>query len=169
MNRRIRGSTASMGGTQQFLPLWEAAGDLSEIALWLWQEWGRNHGSSLAETGEWLAGFSEPAGRETGFAAYRGTRPVGVALLRDHDLATFRELTPWLSSLFVLPSFRGTGIGSHLIQRIEHAAIERDACQLYLYTMDQERFYARRGWLPLERFCLNERDFVLMSRRLGAA
>ncbi len=116
-----------------------------------------------------MAGFSELSGCEAGFVAYCGTRPLGVALLRDHDLATFRELTPWLSSLFALPSFRGTGIGFHLIQTVEHAAIERGARRLYLYTPNQERFYARLGWLVLDRFSLNERNFVVMSRRLGEA
>ena len=159
----------SGGQRRQVRPLWESADDLPEVALWLWQEWGRDHGSNLAETGEWLAGFSAPAGRETGFLAYSGSRPVGVALLRDHDLAAFQELTPWLSSLFVLPSFRGMGLGSQLTREVELAALERDVRRLYLYTLNQERFYGGLGWQLLESFSLDQRDFVLMTKGLGTA
>ncbi len=169
MIRRTHGGRAARVDARPIRPLWEAIEDFPETALWLWREWGRNQGSSSAETGEWLTGYADPAGREIGFVAYCRTRPVGVALLRDHDLASFRKLTPWLSSLFVLPCFRGTGIGSHLIQAVERAATERDVRRLYLYTPDLERFYARRRWLVHDRFSLNDRDFAVMSRQLVEA
>jgi GNAT superfamily N-acetyltransferase len=72
--------------------------------------------------------------------------PVGSVSLIEHNMDTHQELTPWLAALFVLPSHRGQGIGTALVQRCEEEAWGTGANRLYLYTSLAKRFYARLGW-----------------------
>lgn len=69
--------------------------------------------------------------------------------LREHDLESREDLTPWLSGVFVMPQHRSCGVGSALCQFVESHAQSVGVEQLYLFTLDHERTYARSGWRSL--------------------
>lgn len=150
----------------EIVPLQDPPGALPICAGWLNDEWGEEQGFDLAETKSWLEDIIAPGSGEHGLVAMAGTAPVGTCLLVKCDLERRRDLTPWVSALYVLPAYRGRSIGSRLLAGIENAA-RKDAVELlYLYTYRVESFYAGRGWHAIERFDEDGRNFVVMRKRL---
>ena len=56
-----------------------------------------------------------------------------------------------LRSLVVDPSLRSTGLGSALVERAEAHAANQGVGTLYLLTTTAEAFFARRGYLRIDR------------------
>ena len=75
---------------------------------------------------------------------------LGVGALREHDLPGHDELTPWLAGMFVRPQHRRQGVGTALCQALEEKAWLMGVPVLYLFTLDQQRLYARLGWQQLQ-------------------
>jgi predicted N-acetyltransferase YhbS len=71
---------------------------------------------------------------------------LGVGALREHDLPGHEELTPWLGGMFVRPQHRRRGVGASLCRALEEKAWLMGFPVLYLFTLDQQRLYARLGW-----------------------
>ncbi len=76
---------------------------------------------------------------------------MGTASLKIREMTTHEHLYHWLGSVYVLPAYRGRGIGSALVARAEQEAAELGVRTLYLHTPDKEGFYRRRGWETMER------------------
>ena len=74
-------------------------------------------------------GLFDPEGRQAGFA-----RVVT-------DYATFG----WLCDVFVLPAYRGRGLGTWLVQTVVDAPELKDVRRLVLGTRDAHELYRRHG------------------------
>ena len=98
----------------------------------------------------------------------KGERPVGTASLVADDMSDRPELTPWLASVFVLPEWRGQGIASRLVQRVEAEACANGIGYFYLYTPDQQALYRRLGWRDRETRTYRGEAVTIMDRRLDA-
>lgn len=83
--------------------------------------------------------------------AFQDEEFVGTVCLKEHDMDTRPDLTPWFAGLYVVKSKRGQGIGSKLVCAIEKRAGELGIDTLYLYTPESETFYHKLGWKVLER------------------
>jgi predicted N-acetyltransferase YhbS len=81
--------------------------------------------------------------------AFADRELLGMGALREHDLPGHEEFTPWLGGMFVRPQHRRRGIGSALCHALEGKAWLMGAPVLYLFTLDQQRLYARLGWRHL--------------------
>ena len=88
---------------------------------------------------------------------------LGSAALVDHDMETRMNLSPWLAGVFVSPEQRRRGIGSALVQRVIEEATGLGVQRLYLYSPSAQQFYARRGWLLVERTSYRGVDVAVMS------
>lgn len=88
--------------------------------------------------------------------------PVGTASLTAQDMSARPELTPWLASVFVPPAWRGRGIASALVARVEAEARDAGFDRCHLYTPDQQRLYARLGWCERERLEYRGESVTLM-------
>lgn len=75
---------------------------------------------------------------------------LGMGALREHDLPGHEEFTPWLGGMFVRPQHRRQGIGAALCAALEEKAWLMGFPVLYLFTLDQQRLYARLGWQHLQ-------------------
>jgi GNAT superfamily N-acetyltransferase len=120
------------------------------IARWHWAEWGHLDPEGSLEA--WTAGLARRTNRNAVDALYIALadgRPVGSATLAAQDMSTHMELTPWLSGLYVLPSFRRQGIGRALAAHVAQQAADLGIPALYLYTGGSEGFYRRLGWEPI--------------------
>ena len=138
---------------------------LPDCARWLYEAWGHEQVSAFEGTLDWLRGVAAAADEE-GLVAVSAAVPVGIALLVVCDLESRRDLTPWLSSLFVVPDFRDRGIGRCLIEGVLAAAKRRGHAELYLYTESAEAYYRRLGWRLETRFRRDGEAFALMSLSL---
>lgn len=81
-----------------------------------------------------------------------GGAPIGFALF-FHTFSTFLALPGiYLEDLFVVPEYRGRGIGRALLQRLAKIAVERGCGRLEWSVLDWNRdaigFYERLGAKP---------------------
>jgi N-acetylglutamate synthase-like GNAT family acetyltransferase len=92
---------------------------------------------------------------------------IGMATLVDDDeLPNAPEPGPWLTAVLTLPTHRGHGVASSVIQRIVHRAHQLKLPAIYLYTSDQQQWYANKGWKPLRETELNGIAHTVMILRL---
>ncbi|MGQ4879242.1 GNAT family N-acetyltransferase [Billgrantia sp. LNSP4103-1] len=146
-----------------------ASPHVATVAGWTYAEWGHLHPGSTAES------YRDAFRRECGdggvpsvFVAMEGDQPVGTAALLAEDMDSRRELTPWLASVFVLPEWRGQGIASRLVRRVEEEAAASGVDRFYLFTPDQQALYRRLGWRDLEELSYRGEEVTIMVRRLEA-
>ena len=99
----------------------------------------------------------------TTFIALAGEVLLGSASLVRHDLSSRPNLTPWLARVYVAPEQRRQGVGTALVNRAVALAGWLGVEELYLYTPDKERFYARLGWSVRERLKYRGWDTVIMQ------
>lgn len=140
---------------------------LARVAAWQHAEWshlspGETPVSRLAA----LRGECGPAGVPSVFVALVRGRGVGTASLVAHDLDPRPDLTPWLASVYVRPEWRGQGIASALVRRVEAEASGNGTTRLYLFTPDRQALYRRLGWVDHETLLHHGESVTLMSRRL---
>lgn len=119
------------------------------IAEWHQEAWGHLTGRSVEER---IEEFAEQRGSRRvplTVVARADGKPVGTASLLAEDMDTHADLTPWLASVYVLPSHRRKGIGERLCRRVVEEARQLGFERLYLFTEDREAFYRRMGWETL--------------------
>jgi GNAT superfamily N-acetyltransferase len=140
---------------------------LPVVADWIFDEWGAEMAGSTFESVH--SEFSQHLNRDciplTTLALVEG-QPVGTASIFMHDMDTRMELFPWLAAVYVLPEFRGQGIGSQLVKAIEETGKRLQVERLYLFTPDREAFYARLGWSLLELAEYRNHTNVIMTKSL---
>lgn len=142
---------------------------VATLAGWIHAEWGHLHsGRDFAAAVGHLRGDCGLAGVPSVFAAMDGERPVGTASLVVDDMSDRRELTPWLASVYVLPEWRGRGIASRLVRRVEEEAQAHGVERFYLYTPDQQALYRRLGWQDVEEREYRGEAVTIMQRDLPA-
>ena len=124
------------------------AGDAAVVADWIWAQWARHEpGVSRADSDAFVVA-ALCAKRLPYFviASVAGV-PVGCASIVATDLPTRPDLGPWLANVYVLPAWRGRGVGGALVQRaMAYGAGVADS--LYLYTYGIKALYERMGWRP---------------------
>jgi polyamine oxidase len=87
-----------------------------------------------------------------------------ASLIADDDLKGFTHLSPWLASLYVVPSARGRGIARELTNVISLAARRLGHPYTYLFTSGQEEYYRERGWSLAARTQAHSHDAAVMAR-----
>ncbi len=98
--------------------------------------------------------------------AHSKSRVFGTAALRVKDLPGREDLTPWPGGVFVVPRYRGRGIGAALCEAVERKAASIDtAPRLYLFTLDKQAWYSRLGWEMYEScsWCGHPGDIMVKS------
>ncbi|MEQ6890270.1 GNAT family N-acetyltransferase [Halomonas sp. CS7] len=140
---------------------------VATLAGWAHAEWGHLHPER--DPAAAIATFRDdcgPAGVPSVFATLAGERPVGMASLVVDDMSDRPELSPWLASVFVLPEWRGRGLASWLVRRVEEEARAHGVARFYLYTPDQQALYRRLGWRDREARHYRDEAVTIMQRDL---
>ncbi|MBI1785277.1 GNAT family N-acetyltransferase [Candidatus Sumerlaeota bacterium] len=122
------------------------------LARWHHAQWGYlNPGGSEEKR---IADFQHHLGKRQipiTFVALEGETVLGSASMIEQDMDTRPELHPWLSSVYVDTSRRGSGVGTALVRRVMEEARAIGVKTLYLFTPDRESFYAQLGWQTIEK------------------
>ncbi len=104
----------------------------------------------LSGSSYWAAGRALDVVRRSienslNFGVYRGAAQIGFARLVT-DYATFA----WLADVFVLPEFRGQGVGKWLIGTVVAHPRVQGLRRWVLATKDAHGLYAQHGFAPLQ-------------------
>ncbi|MGI8687522.1 MAG: GNAT family N-acetyltransferase [Thermomicrobiales bacterium] len=117
------------------------------VARWQWGEWGHlDPDDSLATRITSIRDQTDPTRIPTTYIALDDDEPLGTASLVKHDMSTHRELSPWLASVYVIPTARGRGVASALVRRAVGQAAAMSIARLYLFTPDARGLYEKLGW-----------------------
>lgn len=123
------------------------------VASWQHEEWGHlQPGDTLRKREERLRAHLGGAGIPLTLLGLVDNTPAGCAWLVAEELPDHADLTPWLSSMFVDPRYRGRGVGTALTRAVERKAFDLGWSRLYLCTWTASSFYERLGWMRLRSF-----------------
>jgi len=135
----------------QILPLSEKKALYPIPALWAYINWYLSRDIPfniiLNEYKRRAAGTGPPYT----FLALINDIPAGMVTLKESDLSSRKDLSPWLSALYVVPEFRNQGIGNDLLKFIIHESLKAGHRELYLFIDNRNRenlkkYYTKRGW-----------------------
>lgn len=90
----------------------------------------------------------------------------GTVCLKEFDLYTRKELSPWLAGLYVKAEFRKRGIGRLLIESITGLAGQMGINELFLYTPNAENYYQRLGWSTICHEQYQGTDVSIMKKSI---
>lgn len=82
-------------------------------------------------------------------ALKQGTFMGSVALRKKS--ASHHHLSPWLTSLFVIPKERRKGIGTKLIEAAESLSAELGFSKVYSRSATATGFFRKNHWIPMDR------------------
>jgi GNAT superfamily N-acetyltransferase len=140
------------------------------LAQWHYRQWNWQHeNDSVASRLDSLTAAANRRRIPSVFVAIENGELRGSATLAPYDMETRRDLTPWMTHVFVAPEFRRRGIASALVRRVVDEARALDISELYLFTTGpwREKLYADLGWSVIDRRPIYlEIERVLMSIRL---
>ena len=114
------------------------------VSKWMWQEWSKQYGRSLKEIIYRTEHCLTKKCPQT-LVALRNNQPVGVVSLWNADYPYRQDLSPWLSTLFVVKKYRGLGIGQLLQLALLKDAKKSGFKKIYLMT-ELENYYEKTGW-----------------------
>lgn len=139
----------------QILPLSEKKSLYPIPAFWAYINWYLSRGIPFDII---LNEYKRRAGGEGPpftFMAFVDDVPAGMVALKQYDLASRKDLSPWLSALYVVNEFRNQGIGNRLISRIIEESGNAGYKNLHLFIDNRdltrlEKYYEKRGWQYLD-------------------
>ena len=122
------------------------------IASWLHSEWGHLRiNSSCLELTKIIQTKVNRIKPPIHIIALANSKPVGVAVLKKHEMKRYPDKENWLGSLFVKVDYRGDGIGQKLINEVITIAQSLSINKLYLQTEQLDGgLYNKLGWTPIE-------------------
>ena len=139
--------------SHQIEPLTRHRDWIPTLTAWQFDYWERLTGFDSVQAyvtalERWSAGTEIPT---VLVAVDRGQLLGSVNLLRS-EMKSRPALTPWLAQLFVVPGFRGGGLGAALVTAAITHARTCGFSAVYLCTSGTlPAYYARLGWVELER------------------
>jgi GNAT superfamily N-acetyltransferase len=136
------------------------------LAEWFHAEWHHYDGRSIAEIEAQLRDCLNRDALPITFLALSDSEVIGTVTLDTSDLLHYDHLSPWLASLYVLPSHRREGVGRALVMHLDAFALERGILPIYLWTPGSTRLYEECGWKVLCRDVYSGLSITLMRRAL---
>jgi GNAT superfamily N-acetyltransferase len=136
------------------------------LAEWFYAEWHDFDGRSRSEIEVLLRHNLSRDALPVTFVALDNAEVIGTVSLDTSDLPPYDHLSPWLASLYVVPSRRREGIGRALVEHLVAFALERGISPLYLWTPGSTHVYEEWGWQILCCDVYSGRPIPLMWRAL---
>jgi GNAT superfamily N-acetyltransferase len=140
-----------------------------QIAELIFKEWGNLR--TDATVGRYLDAIGNRLNTEktplTILAKSDNGELMGFASLVDSDMDINKDLTPWISGVYVIAEQRGKGVGKAIVARLEQIAIELGFNELYLFTYDKERFYSNLSWVKIKTDLYRNHQVTIMTKKLN--
>jgi GNAT superfamily N-acetyltransferase len=145
-------------------PLADCAEAIPMLAQWFCEEWsyeGRTRGEVETQLRENLNRDRVPIT----WVRRAGGQVIGTVSLdlSDLPLPAYAQLSPWLASLYVIPSARGRGIGRALVNHLLDFARGSSISTVYLWTPGSTGLYEKCGWKVFDTATYAGRAITLMQ------
>ena len=139
------------------------------VAGWYFEEWGQKvPGNSIPKTIERISGKLNRDKAPLHILAVEDEKVLGVAQFKTYEMDISPDKEFWLGSLFVLPAFRGGGVGSALANKIAVTAKGFGVETLHLQTEALDGgLYRHIGWHLIETIVYKGVPIAVMVRTLG--
>ena len=112
---------------------------LEELGRWHHEQWAElNPGLTLKRRFFRMKAYLNSDFIPTSWLAFSEGKAVGSAAVVNNDMDIRPEYSPWLASVFVLPGYRGRGIGTLLIRHAMKHSAEAGEWPVYLFTPDRQ-------------------------------
>jgi GNAT superfamily N-acetyltransferase len=85
-----------------------------------------------------------------GLMAFVDGRPVGAGALKAESIASHKHLSPWAVAGYVLPEFRGRGIGAALLASLAAKGRAMGYETIYCGTSTSQSLLMRCGWQAID-------------------
>ncbi|SDK36539.1 GNAT family N-acetyltransferase [Natronincola ferrireducens] len=125
------------------------------VINWLWKEWGNEKNYSYYKS--IVESSLDKENLPQTFIALMDDEPVGTVGLWRCDLMSRQDLFPWLACLYVLPEYRGKGIGLALQRFLIKYSGEIGYKEIFLYT-ELDNYYEKLGWQYIENGITNKNE-----------
>ncbi|KYC36745.1 hypothetical protein WA1_44520 [Scytonema hofmannii PCC 7110] len=118
---------------------------IQQVATWIYTEfWADKTGYTVETFERLLRQASDAAQIPLSLLALVEGQPAGTINLIANDDEHRPHLYPWLAALFVLPQYRGCGVGTSLVRALLYEAKQLGFSEMFLGT-DQPGFYCQFG------------------------
>jgi len=100
--------------------------------------------------------------------AFDGKRLIGSISALLEDAPELSDIPgPWLASFYIVPEARGNGVAQALMRTAGDAVAGLGYNAWYLFTERHDAYYARYGWILIERRELHGQTVALMRQELA--
>jgi GNAT superfamily N-acetyltransferase len=100
------------------------------------------------------------------FIATDKAKLVGFCRLVSHVIEDRKDLSPWISQVYVFEPFRKKGYASAMINAVCQEAEKLHYKSIYIRTDDQEEFYKKLAWQTFDQQSENEVNYKLMRKTI---
>lgn len=143
--------------------------DIPQLAQWFHETWGylspdRTQADIVKGLHKSIKGNQIPFT----YVGYVDGVLAGSASGMNSDMLTHPQLKPWLGRVFVSPEFRAQGVGAALVRATMLRMKALHIQKAYLFTPDQEAWYAKMGWKLIEHYRYRRHLVAVMSIRLSS-
>ncbi|KPK72239.1 hypothetical protein AMJ87_05285 [candidate division WOR_3 bacterium SM23_60] len=142
---------------------------IPKIAQWFYDEWGDFYPDlTVSDIVNRLEQRTNTDRIPLALVAIEDDTVIGTVSLKQYDMDTRMDYSPWLASLYVEKAHRHRGVSNTLIQAGIDKAIELGIELIYLYTIipQHKAFYLSRGWEFVETTTYRGRKAVIVKKRL---
>ena len=148
----------------KIVTLAERPGAVPLVAQWFYDEWNSYDGRPLSMVETQLRQNLNQTIWPITFLALHNDKAVGTISLDHEDLPSHdSRYSPWLASLYILPTYRHQGIGKLLIGHLLKFARTQKLSHLYLWTSGPTELYEKCGWSILEQTEYDGRPITVRS------
>lgn len=122
------------------------------LAYWSYNNWYLKRNVPFSLVLQEYRRRAEPDSLPCSFIAFWGELPIGMISVKETDMISRQELSPWLSALYVSPEYRERGVGTALIRTVLNFCSYMGFKRIFLFIdirflNELEKFYGTRGWI----------------------
>ncbi len=137
------------------------------IAKWIYDEWAYAFPlRDLQEIQRGLFGRIIETEMPITLVAHDERGVLGTASLKATEMDVLPNYTPWLSSVYVHPDHRGTGVSKALVGEIEKIARDAGHKKLYVFNPITQGVFEKLGWSVQETIQHGGQEIGILVKEL---
>lgn len=139
------------------------------IAQWFYDEWGDFYlNLTVNDIIERLEQRTNTDTFPLALVAVENDKVIGTVSIKQYDMDTRMNYSPWLASLYVEKAHRHKGASVELIDAGLDKAMQLGIKAIYLYTIipQHKEFYISRGWKLVEITEYRKRTATILLKHL---